>query len=447
MSPHAESIRLRLSGGPLSARQLSESMGISQPTMSRALTDLGDDIVRIGAARSIRYALRDAARGLPDIAIYRVDAEGRIKLLGTLVPVRSEGFVMRQTDGVTLYSEGLPWWLFDMRPQGYLGRAHAARHGAELGLPARLADWSDTHALRALLAHGHDLVGNLLPGDVARDRFLAMPVPAPIPDAEKAETYARLACEAARGDTPGSSAGGEQPKFTAYAMTPGGARHVIVKFSEPENSPVSERWRDLLLAEHVALETLRDAGVPASSTQWIDHGGQRFLQIERFDRIGRLGRRALFSLTALDAEFVGEASVGWPDIAARLAATGHIRPEAAAGAGLLWAFGTLIGNSDMHAGNLSFVAEYGRPYDLAPAYDMTPMTFAPRSGGGLPDAVPEAVIHAGVANETWRQAEALARAYLAGIMAQNGFSERFRPCIAALERHINSASARIERLA
>lgn len=230
-------------------------------------------------------------------------------------------------------------------------------------------------------------------------------------------------------------------------MTPGGARHVIVKFSEPENSPVSERWRDLLLAEHVALETLRDAGVPASSTQWIDHGGQRFLQIERFDRIGHLGRRALFSLTALDAEFVGAASVGWPDIAARLAAAGHIRPEAAAGAGLLWAFGTLIGNSDMHAGNLSFVAEQGRPYDLAPAYDMTPMTFAPRSGGGLPDTVPEAVIHAGVANETWRQAEALARAYLARIMAHNGFSERFRPCIAALERHIDSASARIERLA
>ena len=67
--------------------------------------------------------------------------------------------------------------------------------------------------------------------------------------------------------------------------------------------------------------------------------------------------------------------------------------------------------------------------------------------GGLPDTVPEAVIHAGVANETWRQAEALARAYLARIMAHSGFSERFRPCIAALERHIDSASARIERLA
>jgi hypothetical protein len=57
---------------------------------------------------------------------------------------------------------------------------------------------------------------------------------------------------------------------------------------------------------------------------------------------------------------------------------------------LLWAFGTLIGNSDMHSGNLSFVSEHGRPYDIAPAYDMTPMTFAPRSGGGLPDTISEA---------------------------------------------------------
>jgi hypothetical protein len=446
MSPHAETIRLRLSGGPLSARQLSEMLGISQPTTSRALSELGEDIVRIGAARSIHYALRDSARGLPDIAIHRVDAEGRIRLLGTLVPVRPDGFVMRQADGVTLHSEGLPWWLFDMRPQGYLGRAHAARHGAALGLPARLADWTDTQALRALLAHGHDLAGNLLPGDIARERFLAAPAPEPVTEAQKAEAYIRLAGEAARGETPGSSAGGEQPKFTALAMTPGGATHVIVKFSEPENSPVSERWRDLLLAEHLALETLREAGVPASGTQLIDHGDQRFLQIERFDRIGRLGRRALFSLAALDAEFVGAGSGGWPGIARALEAGGHIRPEAAAGACLLWAFGTLIGNTDMHNGNLSFVADHGRPYDLAPAYDMTPMTFAPRSSGGLPDTVADATIHAGVPNGTWRRAEDLARAFLARVLTATEFSERFKPCMAALDRHIETAGTRIARL-
>lgn len=446
MSPHAESIRLRLSDGPRSARQLAESMGISQPTVSRALAELGDDLVRIGAARSIRYAMRDTVRGLPDIPIHRVDTEGRITLLGTLVPVRPDGFVMHQTDGATLHSEGLPWWLMDMRPQGFLGRAHAARHGAALGLPARLADWNDTHALRALLAHGHDMVGNLLVGEAARDRFLSQPLPAPIADNDRAETYVRMAAEATQGDAPGSSAGGEQPKFTACAMTPAGPRHVIVKFSEAEDSPVSERWRDLLRAEHLALSVLREAGIPAALTTLIDHGRQRFLQVERFDRVGPLGRRALLSLTALDAEFVGAAAEGWPVIAHRLARDRHIAPEAAAGACLLWAFGTLVGNTDMHGGNLSFVAEQGRPYALAPAYDMTPMAFAPRSGGGLPDTVPEAFIHAGVAHDTWRQAEALARAYLARVSGDGGFSARFAPCIAALANHLDTASARIARL-
>ena len=51
---------MRLFGGPLSARQISEIIGVSQPTISRTLTELGDEIVRIGAARSIHYALRDA---------------------------------------------------------------------------------------------------------------------------------------------------------------------------------------------------------------------------------------------------------------------------------------------------------------------------------------------------------------------------------------------------
>jgi hypothetical protein len=450
MSRHADSIRLQLASGPLAARQLLDSMGISQPTLSRALAELGGEIVRLGAARSIQYALCDGLRGLPDMPVYRVDVEGRIRSLGTLVPVRPEGFVMRQEDGETRYSDGLPWWLFDMRPSGYLGRAYAARHGGALGLPARLADWSDTHALRALLANGEDMVGNLLLGDVARDRFLAAPLPAPIAEAQKAERYAALAREAASGEQPGSSAGGEQPKFVAYAETPDGPRHVLVKFSEPDAGPVGERWRDLLLAEHLALETLREAGVPAATTRLIDTteqgGGQRFLEVARFDRTGALGRRAVFSLSALDAEFVGAGGSHWPAIARRLVTEKVILPRAAESAALLWAFGTLIGNTDMHGGNLSFLSEQGPPCEIAPAYDMSPMAFAPRSGGGLPDAIGDAGIDSSVANETWRQAEALARAFFARVVASGDFSRRFAPCIAALERRIETAGGRIARL-
>lgn len=447
MSRHADPIRLRLTQGPCSGRQLFESIGVSQPTGSRALNALGSEIIRIGSARSIHYALRDSSRGLEDIPIYRVNAEGQIRRLGTLVPVHPAGFVMQQENAVTVHSDGLPWWLLDMRPQGYLGRAYAARHGAELGLPDRLTDWTDTHALRALLVHGHDLVGNLLLGDVARERFLSAPPPDPLEEEGKAEHYARLAGEAARGELPGSSAGGEQSKFTIFSVTPNGAHHVIVKFSEPVEGPVSERWRDLLLAEHIALETLGAAGIPAARSHVLDHGAQRFLEVERFDRVGIAGRRALISLAAFDAEFIGAGTGGWPLIARRLAASGEIHGEAADVADLLWAFGTLIGNSDMHSGNLSFVSEHGRPYGIAPAYDMTPMCFCPRSGGGLPETIPEATLHADVANGIWRHAEQLAHDFLDRVRRANGFSRRFETCITALENHMARAGAKIAKLA
>ena len=446
MQSHTDHIRRRLSTGPLQARQLANLLGVSQPTISRALAEMGDEIVRIGQARSIHYALRDTVRGLPEIPIYRVTVEGKILSLGALVPVRPEGFVMRQTDGVALHSEGIPWWLLDMRPQGYLGRAYAARHATSLGLPERLVDWSDTHALRALIAHGHDVVGNVLLGDAARDHFLGATLPSPVIELAKPTEYARLAHEAARGEVPGSSAGGEQPKFTAYVETPDGAHHVIVKFSELDGGTVSERWRDLLLAEHLALETLRDARISAAVTRIMDYAGQRFLEVERFDRVGATGRRAVHSLAALDAEFVGSAPSGWPVVTRQLAKDGVIQGDANEGAALLWAFGNLIGNSDMHTGNLSFVADHGRPYEIAPAYDMTPMAFRPTAGGGLTDTLAAATISASVDNDTWKRAGSLARVFCDTIKSDDRFSKRFAPCISALENHINIASAKIGRL-
>ncbi|MDD3484964.1 MAG: hypothetical protein PHT68_18685, partial [Azovibrio restrictus] len=166
---------------------------------------------------------------------------------------------MVQTDGTTLHSDGLPWWLSDMRPQGYLGRAYASAHATSLGLPTNPERWNDTEVIRALLAHGHDTVGNLLVGNIARDRFLEMPAPSPV---DRASAYPALAQAASTGEAAGSSAGGEQPKFCAYTDQ----GHVLVKFSAPDDNPVSARWRDLLLAEHLALATL---GV---TTQVFDFG-------------------------------------------------------------------------------------------------------------------------------------------------------------------------------
>lgn len=432
MSRHADSIRLLLAQGPLSARQLVEKTGISQPTVSRALALLGDEVVRIGAGPAIQYALRDARRAAVAAPVFRVSDEGQIRELGRLLPVRPTGFVMLQADGVTLHSDGLPWWLFDMRPQGYLGRAYATAHAAGLGLPANPEQWSDTDVLQALLAQGHDAIGNLLIGEAARERFLAMPAPQPV---DRATSYPALARAASAGELAGSSAGGEQPKFCAYNER----GHVLVKFSAADDNPVSERWRDLLLAEHLALAVLGIA------SEVFDFAGQRFLEVPRFDRVGQLGRVGVFSLRALDAEFVGDAAAPWPSLVAHLAAAGQVEAGAAAGAALLWAFGTLIGNTDMHAGNLSFVSRHGRPYQLAPAYDVLPMGFAPRAGGALVDTLTPAALIAAVDADTWRQALQLAESFFTRL-SDAAFSPRFQPCIAALDRHIDEAARRIARL-
>lgn len=445
MSAHADAIRLQLGRGPQQVRQLVERLGLSQPTISRAINALGDEIVRIKTGQTIHYALRDSRRDIGDIPIYRVTPEATIRPLGTLISVRPDGFVMQQSDGKTRHSDSLPWWLFDMRPQGYLGRAYASRHAASLGLPSQLNDWDDTHALRALLVQGHDAVGNLLLGDAARERFLTANYQA-INEADKASAYIQLAEESARGEIPGSSAGGEQPKFVTYAITPDGPRHLIVKFSLPEVNPVTLRWRDLLLAEHLALDTLNREGVAAVRTHIKDFGNQRFLEVERFDREGELGRHALISMKALDAEFVGAGSANWSLIAKALAKGGQITQEAAIGTSLLQAFGGLIGNTDMHTGNLSFISDHGRPYSLAPAYDMLPMGFAPQSGGALPSELSDITPHAAITPETWQSASQVARRYLERLRNEPRFSVAFQPCIDALARHIDAVAVKIARL-
>ncbi|MBK9347857.1 MAG: type II toxin-antitoxin system HipA family toxin YjjJ [Burkholderiales bacterium] len=438
MTDRIAHIRTALATGPVAGGALCAGLGVTRPTLARALASMPGEIVTWGAARSTRYALRDTFRGLPDIPVYRVNAAGQIEPLGQLIAVRPDGFVMRDPDGAATYSEGLPWWLTDMRPQGFIGRAYAHQHAADLGLPADVRYWSDTDALRALLRNGGDAVGNLLLGDLARDRFVNAAAALVV----DLNDYPRLAAQSLTvGDT-WSSAAGEQPKFCAY----GGKGHVLVKFTVPADNAIAARWRDLLLAEHLALETLAAGGVSAAFSRVVDVGTQRFLELQRFDRVGALGRHALLSLAALDGEFVGNAIAPWPVVTAELARQKTITAQAHADATLLFAFGTLIGNTDMHAENLSFVGDEGRPYALSPAYDMLPMAFSPIAGGVVRDTVATAHIHPAVQGARWRAARALAQTYLARVGGDARFSAAFRPCIEALREHLEDASQKIDRL-
>lgn len=448
----AAAVRQRLARGPLTSRALQEQLGLSQPTVSRALAGLGAEVLRSGAGRSTIYSLVDSSSDLPPLAVHRIDGQGRLARLGLLTPLRPEGFAMQAAgdDAPARFSEGLPWWLADMRPQGFLGRALALRHGAALGLPPGINDWTDRHVLRALAAFGDDVVGNLLLGDGARDRFLTAAAPEPIAAAERPAAYAQLAMRALQGELAGSSAGGEQPKFTAFAQTAQGPAHVLVKFSLAEAHPVAARWRDLLLAEHLALQTLNDTGLPAARSAVLEQGQQRFLELERFDRVGAHGRRALHSLGCLDDEFVGDRTAPWPAAARALAARGIVQPEACAAVDALYAFGTLIANSDMHMGNLSFLGDEGPPCALAPAYDMLPMAFAPSAAGVLRDELPPLRLPPAVPLAAWAPALERARGFagrLQRALAEGALSPAFGPCVDALAARLADAGRQIARIA
>lgn len=435
-----------LNSGPHTSKMLCESLGLSQPTVSRALKKMGADVLKSNIHKSIHYLLRDRARGHLISSIARVTNDGQLQRLGVLEPVRPEGFVLLSAADQDSYFEGLPWWLIDMRPQGYLGRAFAHKNAKQLGLPERLGDWSDSDVLQALNFFGDDLPGNLLVGERSEQVFINQPLPTALGFDERGQAYVALSAKADAGDIAGSSAGGEQPKFTAYVQTEDGPAHVIVKFTARDDNAISERWRDLLLAEHHALEVLRQAGVAAAKTRIVDSEGQRFLEVVRFDRTGALGRAALLSLSALDAEFVGIGS-SWYTTTRALVQAQCVVPEAAQGADLLWAYGTLIGNTDMHAGNLSFTTDSGRPYELAPAYDMTPMAFAPKASGAMASTLAPATIVAAISGEIWRTAYALAEIFAARLRDDKQLTERFAPCIAALEAHLATAKHRIDRIA
>jgi hypothetical protein len=153
------------------------------------------------------------------------------------------------------------------------------------------------------------------------------------------------------------------------------------------------------------------------------------------------------SLAALDAAFVGSGNGSWPTITRVLAAERRVDSAAFEGAALLWAFGTLIGNTDMHLGNLSFIDDQGPPYQLAPAYDMTPMGFRPRGSGGLSDQLAIPHISLDVPSVIWRKALSVAETFYARVKAHGEFSERFTPCIEALDTHLNNAKKMLARLA
>jgi hypothetical protein len=387
-------VALRETRDPVPAGELATRLGVSQPTLSRAVAEAGERVVRIGRARATRYALsREIPRAGSRWPLYRLDAQARPHRVGELRALRGEGFHLAPASRMpALRGEfaqglfpGMPWFLDDQRPQGFLGRAFARRHADELGAPDDVLRWNHDHVVHALLRHGENLAGDLLLGDAALARALAfVQAPEDAIDAAQRETrYAILADAAMRGELPGSSAAGERPKFLATLREGATWRSVIVKFSERAGSPAAQRWADLLHCECLASETLRTHGIAAAQETIVEAGGRTFLQSTRFHRTPALGRRGFVSLAALDAAHYGRGPTEWWRFAEPLQRDGWIGAEDAVRLRRMSLFGRLIANTDMHLGNVAFEFADAPPFALCPTYDMLPMRFAPAGTGEI----------------------------------------------------------------
>ena len=433
-------------GSPTLCRLLS---GVNRSTLARGLSVLGPQVVSRGAARRARYALRRALRGSEaSLPLYRIDAAGRGHEVGQLDLIYPVGSALAFTETFPWplagdmrdgWFDGLPYPLVDMRPQGFLGRNFAHRHALDLAVSGNPDEWSDDDIAHVLATLGQDQPGNLILGVGSYRRFLEnrrMGDERFLTDARVASAYPKFAAAALAHGVVGSSAGGEFPKFTASRALDGAKVDVIVKFSGADDSAAVRRWADLLVCEHLALEAIgRELKVPAAQSAIRRYAGRTFLEVVRFDRHGEFGRSAVCTLGSLSAALLGSAAASWPRVAQMLFDAGWLSAADVSRIALVWWFGRLIGNTDMHEGNLAF-----RPgLALAPAYDMLPMMYAPLRGGELPHRRYTPALPLPDEVRVWQQAAPAAAGYWHTCSQDTRISRDFRQVCAENARVLNSA--------
>jgi HipA-like C-terminal domain len=216
--------------------------------------------------------------------------------------------------------------------------------------------------------------------------------------------YPALAQATIAGHPPGSSVGGERPKFGALV----GNQHMLVKFAGrgAVGDMAARRWCDLLILEGIALQVVASYGIPTAKTNVIETPDYWFLESERFDRLGVRGRTAVISLAAVHDNLADS----WARAAVARKEAGRLSVEDARGLCWLDAFGALIANTDRHQYNILFFAQ-GSRLRLAPAFDQVSMLYAPTSDGQVPPR--EFVLPHATANtlDVWEYARDAARQF------------------------------------
>jgi hypothetical protein len=432
--------------GSASARDMAAYFDVSQPTISRVISSAGNRIKKISKGRSTYYVGTRMIHGQEGpFPVYLIDTKGKIKQAGKISPVTPSLFLVESS--IKLFErlegicEGLPFFLQLMRPRGYLGRSFARMMSGKFDYPQDLRDWTDDHVLLAATIRGEDMPGNLLVGHESYERYtekLMNPLEA-VQLNNRIDDYRLLVERTLRGEYPGSSAGGEQPKFTTIVNDNGTYRHVIVKFSPVMESNDGRRWADLLICEFTALNILEENGFSVPHTELVVDD-RIYLESSRFDRIAESGRLSVIDFEAINNEFIGALNSTWTEAAEFMKAKKMLSEETAEQIKTLDIFGQLIANTDCHFGNISFFMnylnsnEYVFPYSLAPVYDMLPMLYRPINGeivtrtykAKIPN--PENV-------KIWRRAANMASAFWAKVAENKLISEDMRS-ISRENRHI-----------
>jgi len=363
-------VRTELSRGALSAADLRERLDASPATLMRMVREAGPQILRIGRGRATQYGLREVWQNLDSsrFPMFRISESGRAVSAGELITL---AFHQTAWMPMGLVVSGLPPELADARPSGFLGR-HFAAANADLKLPPLLSGWSDHHILLATSRRGEDLPGNLIIGEESFARWQEL-----TPVSRSRNDYPVLAEATIKGHPPGSSAGGERPKFGVMV----GDGHMLVKFAGRGGAGdvAARRWCDLLILEGMALQIVVSHGIPAAHTNVIETPDYWFLESQRFDRVGVRGRIAVISLAAVHDDLADS----WARAAVALKDARRLSDEDARRICWLDAFGALIANTDRHQYNILFFPE-GSQMRLAPAFDQVSMWYAPTGDGQVP---------------------------------------------------------------
>ena len=182
LSPSNILAALRL-GHKTPAGELLTRLQVSRPTMMRALRALGTAVVSRGRARRTAYAARRALRGdTSPIPVFRIDQAGAGIEVARLDLTYPQGCALQYLEALEWplpddmadgWFEGIPYFLDDLRPQGFLGRQLARQNAATLRISEDPNNWSEDDALVVMTALGNDLPGCYVLGEPAYRLYLA----------------------------------------------------------------------------------------------------------------------------------------------------------------------------------------------------------------------------------------------------------------------------------